>query len=132
MLTPRRCALVVALLISFASRVPARGEPVAVRSPSGDVVIELDAAACRVTYRGKPVIDNSPLGVTFAAGGALRELQVVAVRRASRDETYSIIAGKSSTARDRCNEATVVLRERGQDGGRTIEIVLRAYDDGAA
>jgi alpha-glucosidase len=129
-----RLTLVAVMMLSAClAPAPAGGAPVSVRSPDGKIVIELEPnATYRVSYGGKPVIADSRLGVTLAAGGALRDLQVVAVRRGSRDETYAVVAGKSSTARDRCNEATVVLRERGQDGGRTIEIVLRAYDDGAA
>ena len=137
---PRPCAF-AALVIFFAFLPPARGAPASVRSPDGNVLIELDPAATvtyRVSYGGKPVIASSPLGILFAqaVGGPLKDLQVVSVRGSSRDDIYPVIAGKTATARDHCNEATVVLRERGGGGGggggRTIEIVMRAYDDGAA
>jgi alpha-glucosidase len=114
-----------------------KAEPVSVRAPGEQVAVDFRVAPTgpvyRVSYRGKTVVDESPLGVTFQAGGALKDLEVTDVRRDSRDETYPLFAGKSATARDHYNEATVVLRERGGGGGaRTIEVALRAYDDGAA
>jgi alpha-glucosidase len=123
---------VVSLVMMLGSLAAARGEAVSVPSPNGDVVIAFETGAYRVTRRGKVVIGDSPLGVTFQAGGPLKDLEVAEVRRAQRDETYDIVAGKSAKARDHCNEATIVLRERGDESRRTIEIVLRAYDDGAA
>jgi alpha-glucosidase len=47
------------------------------------------------------------------------------------DETYDIVAGKASTARNHCQELTVHLRER-EAPHRRIDVVLRAYDQGAA
>ena len=64
-------------------------------------------------------------------GGALADLAVEGVRRDSRDEAYAAVAGKSATARDHYNEATVALREAAGPR-RRLEVVLRAYDDGVA
>lgn len=110
-------------------------EPVQLQSPDGDVAIEFRLAESgpvyRVSYRGKPVVDESPLGLTFRDGGALSGLAVAETRRDRGDQTYPVIAGKSATARDHYNEATVVLHEQA-GAKRGVEVVFRAYDDGAA
>lgn len=114
----------------------AAAAPVEVRSPNGQVAITLKVVgegspAYRVTYKDKPVIEDSPIGIAFAAneGGALSApVNIANVQRATRDETYPLVAGKSATARDHCNEATVELHS----GRRLIAVSLRAYDDGAA
>ena len=132
----------VASSATAATTQPARGEPIEVRAPAGDIVITLDLAqakardgrlAYRVSYRGKPLLHDSPLGLTLREGGPLGDLEVAGIQRASRDETHPIVAGKAAAARDRFNEAVVVLRERAGGGAnRTIEVALRAYDDGVA
>ena len=127
----RNVALLLLILIA-----PARAaDPVVVRSPNEQVAVSFQIAGERpvyeVSYRGKPVIAQSTLGVTFRDGGALTGLAVVETHRESRDDTYSLIAGKSATARDHFNQATIVLQE--QAGlKRQVEVILRAYDDGAA
>lgn len=110
-------------------------EPVSVTSPDGRVAIELRVGAggptYQVSHRGRAVLGESPLGITFLDGGRLTGLDVTGVRRDRRDQTYRVVAGKSATARDHFNEATVTLRERAS-ARRAIEIALRAYDDGVA
>jgi alpha-glucosidase len=53
------------------------------------------------------------------------------VKRASRDETYTLAAGKTREARDRSEEMTVFL-ERAGDRPVRFDVVFRAFDDGAA
>jgi alpha-glucosidase len=85
-----------------------------------------------VSYRGKPVISPSMLGLDFKRGGKLsKNLRVSGVRRDSRDETYALVAGKAREARDRFNELVVSLEEQ-REPRRKLDIVFRAYDDGAA
>jgi alpha-glucosidase len=115
--------------------------PVEVRSPDGRVVIGLRLGAggrpmYRVTYKGNVVIDDSPLGLTFVAehGGRFDSaLAVAGVERAGGDETYPVIAGKSAMARNQYSQATVSLARGSEPGrGAPVQVVLRAYDEGAA
>jgi alpha-glucosidase len=140
------CALVaIALSIGTSARAAedARLEaPVDVHSPGGQVAISLAVVGeqkrpvYRVTYRGKTVVGDSPLGVTFPEdrGGRFDSfVSLDSVRRDSHDETYPILAGKSATARDHYNEATVRVMRGGACGsGRFVHVILRAYDDGVA
>ena len=85
-----------------------------------------------VSFRGKPVVADSRLGLTLRQTGPLASgLRVVDVKRASRDETYTLVAGKTREARDRCEEMTVAL-ERPGDKPVRLDVVFRAFDDGAA
>jgi alpha-glucosidase len=118
---------------------------IVVRSPDGriDIALQVPSAPIsgdlapfyHVSYRGKQIIGDSPLGMTFKDGGALSGLSTVQVHRDSHDQTWPVIAGKSATARDHFNQATILLSERDASHGgkgRQIEIELRAYDDGVA
>ncbi|HJU54140.1 MAG TPA: glycoside hydrolase family 97 protein, partial [Pyrinomonadaceae bacterium] len=51
--------------------------------------------------------------------------------RRTHDSTYTLAVGKASRARDRYNELTVSLREAA-GARRRLQIIFRAYDDGAA
>ena len=108
--------------------------PIEIASPNGNIVVEFQLSSTPsygIRYHGKILLGQSPLGMTFQDGGVLRDLEMVETQRRSHDETYAIVAGKSSTARDHFNEMSVVLRERAEPK-RQIEIAFRAYDDGAA
>jgi alpha-glucosidase len=56
---------------------------------------------------------------------------IESIQTRSINETYIQSPGKRSLVTNRCEEATVTLRERG-DPQRRWEVVIRAYDDGAA
>ncbi len=112
----------------------------AAASPDGRIRIELslarggdggDSPLYSVTYRGQPVIRPSRLGIDLADGTGLgRDAAIEDVRTRAIDETYTQSPGKRSRVVNRCEETTVVLRER--PSSRRWEILLRAYDDGAA
>ena len=129
-----RTALLAVIALAWTIVAPARGEqPIEVKSPDGNVVVTFrltpTGPTYNVTYRGKAVVNDSPLGVTFRDAPPSRDFTVVEVRRDSRDETWNVVAGKTATARDHYNEATVALKD---GGDRRIEVAFRAYDDGAA
>jgi len=111
--------------------------PVKVASPDGKVAITLalteeGAPVYSVSYSGKEIISPSPLGIEFKTGGLLStDLKVKSIKKASADETYEVIAGKSKQARNHYNEITVSLQEQKQPK-RKIDLVFRAYDDGVA
>jgi len=78
------------------------------------------------------VIAQGVLGLNFANAEPLDGgFKVVKVQRNSRDETYSIPVGKTSTARDHHNELVVSLEEEAVPR-RRLNVELRAFDDGLA
>lgn len=115
---------------------PVPQSPQSVVSPNGAVAMRFSVDSTgtpqyALAFRGSPVVQDSPLGLSFARGGALAGLAVTAVRRDSHDETWRLVAGATSSARDHYNELTVGLRERA-GLRRELTLVFRAYDDGAA
>ncbi|SFN83574.1 glycoside hydrolase family 97 protein [Sphingomonas sp. OK281] len=108
------------------------------KSPDGsiDVTIGQDAATRGPTYaiafHGRPVIAPSPLGLAFESYKKLGpDTAVTSTTRANADTRYAVLAGKTSSARDRYTELTLGLTEMG-GARRLLEIVFRAYDDGVA
>ncbi len=130
-----RFALVAVSLVAVGGA--AAAEPARLKSPTGTVELSFSlsaagAPAYSVTYGGKPVVADSALGLTLRQTGALASgFRVVDVRRASVDVPYTLVAGKTREARDRCEEMTVALERAGERPVR-LELVFRAYDDGAA
>jgi len=103
-------------------------------SPGGHTSVSLTlspegGARWSIGYRGARVLDPAPIGLDFAreAGTRLKLLDVVP---ASHDERVTGLIGKASVARDRYREITVRLTDPMH--ARTLELVARAYDDGAA
>ena len=85
-----------------------------------------------IAYRKQPVIEQSTLGLEFKQGGLLsKNLRVTSTRRDAHDETYALVAGKARQARDHYNELIVSL-EGSQAPQRKLDLIFRAYDDGAA
>jgi alpha-glucosidase len=111
--------------------------PLRLASPDGSVQIVFRLTAARaptysVRFRGKPVVEDSPLSLEFRQGGAWGAGQeIIDVRRDVHDETYGLVVGKSSQARDHYYQMIVALRETATPH-RKIELHFRAYDDGAA
>jgi alpha-glucosidase len=108
-------------------------EPLA--SPSGRIVvaflIEDGAPKYTVTHDGLPVVLQSELGFILGDGPFRDGFEVVSSDRREIDETWQPVWGAFDLVRNHCSELTVTLRER--DGtGRRLELVFRAYNDGAA
>lgn len=108
-----------------------------VQSPDGRLEIRLgrnsmNAPTYAVWFKGKEVIAPSMLGLHLDGGGSLsQDLQVTDAIRSSGDKTYTLIVGKTRTARDHYNELSVGFLESAPRG-RKLEVIFRAYDDGAA
>ena len=130
------CLSVVLALVARRSRVAA-AEPAVLKSPTGKVEVSFSLGAdgaplYSVTFAGKPVVADSRLGLTLRQTGPLASgFRVLDVKRASRDERYTLVAGKTREARDRCEEMTVALEKAGERPVR-LDVVFRAFDDGAA
>ena len=133
------CVLLLALICVFGGKVlaQAEGTPLKLSSPDRQLEITLamgeqGAPLYSVSYRGRPVIVPSALGLEFKNGGLLSQgLRVTGVRRDMRDERYTLVAGKARQARDHYHEMTIALAEE-RAPQRKLELVFRAYDDGAA
>jgi alpha-glucosidase len=131
--------LLLLLLAHLCSNAAAQTEtlPLKVSSPDGQLAITValnneGAPVYSVAYRNQPVIVPSALGLEFKAGGLLsKHLRVVATRRDTHDETYPLAVGKARQARDHYNELVVSLEES-QAPQRKLDLIFRAYDDGAA
>ncbi len=87
-----------------------------------------------VLMGGRSIIAPSPLGLELDRGGRLSYgLEVTGYSRTSADRNYTLVAGKTRIARDRYNELVVDLQEPAGEGkGRRLQLIFRAYDDGAA
>jgi alpha-glucosidase len=130
--------ILVALIVLATSTIAWAADPAAdISSPGGKVRITLalgarDAAVYSVWRGGRPVIADARLGLDLVQGGPLGEsLRVVNVSRRTIDERYPIVSGKQTEARNHCVEATVSLEET-TGAKRRFDVVLRAYDEGAA
>jgi alpha-glucosidase len=132
----KRIPLLLVLLPALAAPLAA-DEPSVLKSPTGRVQVFFSLAAdgaplYSVTYAGKRVVADSRLGLTLRQTGPLASgFRVLDVKRASRDERYPLVAGKTREGWDRCEEMTVALERTGERPVR-LDAVFRAFDDGAA
>lgn len=103
-------------------------------SPDGQVEVrfrvEAEQALYEVLYAGRSVIAPSPLGLEMR-GGSLAQVRGLGETRASGAHRYRLVAGKTNAVREAYNEATFSLQESGP-AARRLDIIFRAYDDGAA
>lgn len=110
-------------------------------SPDGDIAIKFEMKGesesekyptYSVSYKGKTILQDSRLGISFKEGGYLgKNLVITDVKKETRDETYTLICGKTKEARDYCNETIISLREN-DERGRLVNLIFRAYNDGVA
>jgi alpha-glucosidase len=136
--TLRTTTALTAALLLLVGVSPGGAEPITtLKSPGGAVEVAFSLSAegaprYSVSFRGRPVVVDSGLGLTLHEVGPLSTgFRVVDTRRASRDERYAFVAGKTREGRDHCEEMTVALEQHGPPP-RRLEVVFRAYDDGAA
>lgn len=105
-------------------------------SPDGRVKIALDQSgnglpSWSVAYKGEAVIAPSALGLrTDLQGFGAQGFVVTGSRTREVNETYAIVLGKAASAPDHYRELTLSLREA--NGPRQLDVVVRAYDNGAA
>lgn len=108
---------------------------ISLSSPDGKLKFLLkitpENVSYEVNYKKQPVVDNSLLGFSFDSGEFGSGLKTGKVRRRKMDETYELVVGKVSSARNHCNELVVPLQEKAAPG-RLINLVVRAFNDGVA
>lgn len=114
---------------------------VRVASPNGQVRLDLvlqrhqESEAIphwRAYFKDQPIVLPSRLAVDLDNGSSLGgPCAIESVRSRSFHEPYNVFPGKRRHVVNHCTETVVVLRER-TPPRRRWEVVLRAYDDGAA
>ena len=84
-----------------------------------------------VTFGDKEVLPYAPLGVVMdgTAGDFVSGLNFVRLSDNNINETYRMPVGKKSKRTNFANEKNLVFRNT---HGKTMEIILRAYDDAIA
>lgn len=121
-------------LAATALATPAAGQSVS--SPDGDLTVGLEASpegpVWSLTVEGQEIIIPSRLGLALEPYENIGPGMVVAgVQRGSDTDSYTLPAGKTSSVSQPYNQLTVSFAE--SDGKqRRYEVVVRAYDEGAA
>ena len=141
---PARGALLVGLLLASAVSAQTGADAILVRvdSPNRKVRIELvgprrdgprGVPRWRAFFHGRPVILDSQLALDLVGGPARDACYIESPEANSREinSKYDVPVGKRRHIIDRCTETVITLHERAT-GGRTWQVVLRAYDDGVA
>lgn len=86
----------------------------------------------RIFFRDKPLISASRTAIVLQDGSSLgRSCSIESVKINSSYTPYTMHPGKRSQIIDHFTEAVVTLREHGSSA-RRWELIIRAYDDGAA
>ena len=141
-------SLTLAAAALLLNMVPARSaraaDELTVASPDGKVVISFalksnpqpylpgERAYYRVSYGGVPVLTDSPLGLDFEGAPALdHDFEITGADRQSRNDTWTNNIGAVREVPDHYNELRISLREK-QSPGRQVNVIFRAYNEGAA
>ncbi len=138
-------SLAAVFMLSAAAARSARGaQEFTVASPDGNVVISFslktlpqpylpgERAYYRVAYKGVPVLTDSPLGLDFEGAPALdHDFEVIGTDRHSHDSTWTNPIGVVREVPDHYNQLRVSLREKNAPG-RQLDVMFRAYNEGAA
>ena len=105
-----------------------------VSSPDGRIAAALtcNEEQGTLTYRvqsgGREIISSSAVGINTDRGDFRSGMTLVSSSLKVIDETYTLPQGKVSTYRNHANERTLRLSRDGQE----INVLFRAYNDGAA
>lgn len=134
-----RIALSFALFtISVAAQSPA-----ILKSPDGNLSItfrtlqnnqpaETGQLVYSVAFHSKPLIDDSSLQLELEGQHPLgSQVHIATQSPSSADETYSLVAGKTSSVRNHYNALRLDLTES-RENSRNLAIEARAYDDAIA
>ncbi len=135
MRSPRSFIALLSLCLLLSPAAAVAEKTPTLRSPNGQVIITLSLAddgtpQYTVSYREAQVIAPSALGLDLGDAGKLdKDFRITGTQRARGDRRYRLVAGKAAEARDHYNELVVAIADK---EGHSLDVVLRAYDDGAA
>ena len=93
---------------------------------------EIGKLVYSVSYKGNSVIDKSALSLKLNDGMPLgSDVRIVGSENSIINETYNLIAGKTSIVHNSCNTLRVELEESG-NMSRKMWIEIRAFNDAVA
>ncbi|HEY3371472.1 MAG TPA: glycoside hydrolase family 97 protein [Prolixibacteraceae bacterium] len=127
----------VFLMVGILTGLPVQAlTPIHLTSPDGQLVFSFqqqkDVLSYSVNYKGKSLIGQSPLSLQFKDSGEFSSKVTVQKPLFQKiDETYELVVGKTSKARDFCNQVTIPVLGN-DDLHRQVNLVVRAYNDGLA
>lgn len=125
----------VLYVLLFCSMIVSAQQRISVLSPNGKLKFSLKIEPEKITYdvdyKKCPIVTSSLLGFSFDNGEFGHNIKTGKVRRNSIDETYKLIIGKVSVARNYCNEVIIPLHEKSVPA-RLVNLIVRAFDDGVA
>lgn len=106
-----------------------------VTSPSGEVSLhfKLDNGfpVYSVSYKGKPVVTESKLGIKLKDADDLASgFKVDSAKTTTINQLWKPVLGEVATISDNCHQLKVALRQ--EKSGRQMNIIFRAYNEGAA
>jgi len=127
-----------AAVVLFLSTVLALAAPsTEIGSPNGQLKIAFDTIASgqlvyAVSFKGKSLVEQSPIRIDLESAQPLGPaVRIVDSSNSSTDETYPLIAGKTSSVRNHFNALTMNLEET-TGLRRKLIIEARAFDDAVA
>ena len=141
---PYYLAIVTLLICLFPARPACAVDELNVASPNGKVKISFVLksnpqpylpgvrAYYRVTYNSVPVLTDSPLGLDFEGAPPLDQgFEITGTDLSSHDERWNNPLGALRNVPDQYNQLRVSLQEK-QAPGRRVDVIFRAYNEGAA
>ena len=128
-------AISVAILLASSARA------VELLSPDGRLSIIVDVKSCgdkpgclfyRVSYDGRAVLADSQLSLTIKGAPPLEQgFRIVESAASAHDETWKPVYGERSQYRDHYRQLLLDLEDC-QSPPRKLQLIFRAYDEGAA
>lgn len=107
------------------------------KSPDGQLAIAFNTVGGHklvysVTYKGKPLVEDSDLQLTLQGSRPLgADVHITGQTPSKADETYTLVTGKTSSARNHYNGVSLSTEEN-NGLHRRLNIEARAYDDAIA
>ena len=119
-------------------------DALSVTSPDGNLVVSFALksnpqpylpgmrAYYRITYRGVAVLTDSPLGLDFDGASPLdHDFEIIDTDQHSHADAWTNPFGAQRNIPDHYNQLRISLHEK-QSRGRRVDLIFRAYNEGAA
>jgi alpha-glucosidase len=120
------------LTVTFLTVSPPQGATEGLVDPVLPAVAAGGQLVYSVSFQGKPLIDQSMLGLELQGQTPLGpHVRIAGAVRSEIDETYKLIAGKTSSVRNQFHELRVDLEETATPA-RKLAVEARVYDDAVA